>query len=126
MPRGPHRTVSCELRLSTSHNHLAENGVAVNIEELISNRSTASTTAASFCVQGLETAKASKSRISRADKSICQEMAVLNPLWVMQGAVAHAELRNVHWQKLSRNPNSKCNALSDRCLLCQVSHDAHL
>ena len=50
----------CELRLSTLRNYLAENGVVVDIEELISNGSTASTTAASARVQELEAELAAK------------------------------------------------------------------
>ena len=50
----------CELRLSTLRNYLAENGVIVDIGELISNGSTASTTAASARVQELEAELAAK------------------------------------------------------------------
>ena len=96
----------CELRLSMLRNYLAENGVFVDIKELISNGSTASTTAASANSRPNWLRRRSKSRISRANVSIRQEMAVLNPRWVTQMLLHALKMWNVRWQKLSPNTNS--------------------
>lgn len=97
----------CELWLSMLRNYLAENGVFVDIKELISNGSTVSTTTTSANSRPNWLRRRSKSRISRANVSICQEMAVLNPRWVTQMLLHALKMWNVRrWQKLSRNTNS--------------------
>ena len=86
----------------------------MDIEELISNGSTASTTAASARIQELEAELAAKTEQIENLEGRRVNMSGNGSSESSLGdtdAVARAEMWNVRRQKLSRNTNSKCNAL---------------
>jgi hypothetical protein len=101
----------------------------VEIEELISNGSTASMTAASACVQDPEAELAAKTEQIENLEGQQVNMSGDGRSESSMGdadAVARAETRTGRNSRTTQTANATPRGkLSDRRSLCQVSHDAH-